>query len=90
MGRINVGHGSVTTLLLSLILFLVPMTPCDTIYLVLAESQLIGGHTEYLVLCGLDVPSLRLLWGAIWNRQLYILCRYYKSCILFKFSIFFK
>ena len=27
-------------------------------YVILAESQLIGGHTEYYVLCGLGVPSL--------------------------------
>ena len=54
----------------------------------LAESQLIGGHTEYYVLCGLGVPLLRSLWGAVWNRQLYILRMYCKGCISFKFSIF--
>ena len=40
-------------------------------------------HTEYLVFCGLGVPSLRLLWGAVRNRQWYILCAYCKSCIFF-------
>ena len=56
----------------------------------LAESQLIGGHTEYYVLCEPGVPSLRSLWGAIRNRQLYILHMYCKGCISFKFSIFFE
>ena len=56
----------------------------------LAESQLIGGHAEYYVLCGPGVPSLRSLWGAIRNRQLYILRMYCKGCISFNFSIFFK
>ena len=55
----------------------------------LAESQLIGGRTEYYVLCGPGVPSLRLLWGAIRNRQLYILHIYCKGWISFNFSIFF-
>ena len=54
---------------------------------ILAESQPIGGHTEYLVLCGLGVPSLRSLWGVVWNRQLYILRTCCKSCIFL--SIFF-
>ena len=43
----DVGRGSVTTLFLGLILFLVPMTPHDRYYVILAETQLIGGHTEY-------------------------------------------
>ena len=30
-GGTNIGHGPVTTLFLGLILFLVPMTPCDAI-----------------------------------------------------------
>ena len=55
----------------------------------LAESQLIGGHAEYYVLCGLGVPSLRSLWGAVRNRQLYILRMYCKGWISFNFSIFF-
>ena len=55
----------------------------------LAESQLIGRHAEYYVLCGPGVPSLRSLWGAIRNRQLYILRMYCKGCISFNFSIFF-
>ena len=42
--------------------------------MMLAKSQLFGGHKEYLVLCGFGIPSLRLLWGAVRNRQ----C---KSCI---------
>ena len=74
------------TLFLSLILCLVPMTPCETI--LLAESQLIGGHAEYYALFGLGVPSLRSLWGAVRNRQLYILRMYCKNCISFNFSIF--
>ena len=37
--------------------------------------------------CGLSVPSLR--WGAVRNRQLYILRMYCKSCISFNFSFFF-
>ena len=39
--------------------------------------------------CGLGVPSLRSLWGAVRNRQLYILLMYCKSCISFNFSIVF-
>ena len=38
---------------------------------------------------GLGVPSLRLLWGALQNRQLYILHMDCKSCISLSFSIFF-
>ena len=45
----------------------------------LAESQLVGGHTEHLVLCGLGVASLRSLSGAIRNRQLYIIRTYCTS-----------
>ena len=71
-GGTNVGHSPVKTLFLSLILFLVPITPRDATFL-LAKSQLIGGHTEYLVLCGIGFPSLILLRGAVRNRQLYIL-----------------
>ena len=41
------------------------------------------------MLCGLGVPSLRSLWGAVWNRRLYILRMYCKGCISFNFSIFF-
>ena len=41
------------------------------------------------MLCGLGVPSLRSLWGAVRNRQLYILRMYCKGCISFSFSIFF-
>ena len=48
-----------------------------------------GGHAEYYVLCGLGVPSLRSLWGAVRNRQLYILRMYCKGCMSFNFSIFF-
>ena len=59
-------------------------------YVKLTESQLIGGHTEYYVHCGLNVPSLRSLWGAVRNRQLYILRMYCKSCISFNFSIFLR
>ena len=44
---------------------------------------------EYYVLCGPGVPSLRSLWGAIRNRQLYMLRMYCKGCISFNFSIFF-
>ena len=58
-------------------------------YVILAESQLIGGHAEYYVLCGPGVPLLRSLWGAIRNRQLYTLRMYCKGCISFNFSIFF-
>ena len=38
---------------------------------------------------GPGVPSLRSLWGAIRNRQLYILCMYCKGCVSFNFPIFF-
>ena len=41
------------------------------------------------MLCGPGVPSLRSLWGAIRNRQLYILRMYCKGWISFNFSIFF-
>ena len=41
------------------------------------------------MLCGLRVPSLRSLWGAVRNRRLYILRMYCKGCISFNFSIFF-
>ena len=41
------------------------------------------------MLCGLGVPSLRSLWGAVRNHQLYILRMYCKGCISFNFSIFF-
>ena len=43
---------------------------------------------EYYVLCGLGVPSLRSLSGAVQNRQLYILRMYCKSCISFNFQFF--
>ena len=55
---------------------------------ILAVSELIGGHTEYVVHAALGVPSLRSLWGAVRNRQLYILLMYSKSCNSFNFSIF--
>ena len=58
-------------------------------YVILAESQLIGGPAEYYVPYGLGFPSLRSLWGAVQNRQLYILRMYCKGCIPFSFSIFF-
>ena len=58
-------------------------------YVLLAESQLIGGHTQYYVLCGLGVPSLRSLWGVVRNRQLYVLRMYRKNCISFNFSFLF-
>ena len=45
--------------------------------------------TEYLVLFGLSVPLLRSLWGAVRNRQLYILRMYSKNCIFPQFSFFF-
>ena len=54
----------------------------------MAESQLIGGHAEYYVFCGLGVPSLRSLWGDLRNGQLYILRIYCKGCISLNFSIF--
>ena len=57
-------------------------------YVTLAASQLIGGHAEYYVLCELGVPSLRSIWGAVRNRQLYILRMYCKGWISFNFSIF--
>ena len=41
------------------------------------------------MLCGLGVPSLRSLWGAVRNRQLYTLRMYCKGWISFNFSIFF-
>ena len=41
------------------------------------------------MLCGLGIPLLRSLWGAVRNRQLYILSMYCKSCISFNFSILF-
>ena len=41
------------------------------------------------MLCGLGVPLLRSLWGAVQNRQLYILRMYCKGWISFDFSIFF-
>ena len=41
------------------------------------------------MLCGLGVPSLRSLWGAVRNQQLYILRMYCKGSISFNFSIFF-
>ena len=37
------------------------------------ELQLMGDHIEYFVPFGLGIPSLRLLWGALQNRQLYTL-----------------
>ena len=40
------------------------------------------------MLCGFGVPSLRSLWGAVRNRQLYILHMYCKSCISFNFFNF--
>ena len=39
------------------------------------------------MLCGLGVPALRSLWGAVQNRYLYILRMYCKSCISFNFLI---
>ena len=42
------------------------------------------------MLGGLGVPSLRSLWGAVRNQQLYILRMYCKGCISFNFSFFFK
>ena len=36
------------------------------------------------MLCGLGVPSLTSLWGAVRNRQLFILRTYCKSCISFR------
>ena len=41
------------------------------------------------MLCGLGVPSLRSLWGAVRNRRLYILRMYCRGCISFNFSVFF-
>ena len=38
--------------------------------------------------CGLGILSLRLLWGAVRNWQLYILRMYCKGCISFNFSFF--
>ena len=38
------------------------------------------------MLCGLGVPSLRSLWGAVLNRQLYILRMCCKRCNSFNFS----
>ena len=59
-GTLDVGHGPARTFFfLSLILCLVPMTPCETM---LAKCQRVGGHAEYYALCGLGVPSLRSLW----------------------------
>ena len=44
------------------------------------------------MLCGLGVPSLRLLWGAVQNRQLYIVRMYCKTFIFFPsiFQFFFN
>ena len=42
------------------------------------------------MLCGLGVPSLWSLWGAVRNRQLYMVRMYCKSCKFFlNISIFF-
>ena len=49
-----VGHTPLGTLFLMLILFLVPSH-----YVILAGTQFIGGHTQYFVVCGLGVPSVR-------------------------------
>ena len=65
------------------LLFLPSCQPRGMAFKVL--SQLIGDHTEYLLLCGLGVPSVRSLWGAVRNPQLYILRTYCKSCISFNF-----
>ena len=53
------------------------------------DQLFIDDMCKYYVLCGLGVPSLRSLWGAVRNRQLYILRMYCKGCISFNFSIFF-
>ena len=58
-------------------------------YVILAESQLVGGHTEYYVLCGLGVPSLRSLWGAVRNRQLQYIAHVLPKLHFFQFFNFF-
>ena len=77
-GTLHVGRGPVRTLFLCLILSLVPMTPCDP-----------TNWWRRRVLCALWTrrPSLTSLWGAVRNRQLYILRMYCKGCISFNFSI---
>ena len=58
---------------MSLIVFLVPRPIYMMSYcVILAESQPIGDHTKYSVICGPAVPSSRLLWGAERNCQVYI------------------
>ena len=84
-GGTSVGHGPVRTLFLGLILCLVQMTPCETMLYWPSPNC----RTERYALCGLGVPSLRSLWGAVRNGQLYILRMYCKSCIYFNFSNFF-
>ena len=69
----DVGNGPTKTRFLSLILFLVPSPNYIILYCaILSMSPLISDHTEYLVLCGFGVPSLRPLWGVVRNRQVYI------------------
>ena len=41
-------------------------------YCYIGRVSLIGGHTECFVFCGLGIPSLRSLWGAVRNWQVYI------------------
>ena len=55
--------------------------PLDLHILVLAESQLIGGHTSYFVLCGLGVSTLGSPWAAARNQRWYIFCAHCKSGI---------
>ena len=41
--------------------FLIPLQT----YCHIGPVLLIGGHTKYFVLCGLGIPSIRSLWGAV-------------------------
>ena len=69
LGDVNVGHSLIGTLFLSLIFFSSAKSPLHYVtllhYVKLAESHVIGCHPGYLVLCGLGVPPLRSLWGAV-------------------------
>ena len=66
LGGTNVGHGPVRTLFLGLILYLVPMTPCDTIF----YCMLYWPHPSALVAYGGGTnvghgPVRTLFWGLI-------------------------
>ena len=74
---------------MSIILFLVPVTPCDTT-VILAESQRIGGHGEYLMLCGLCVPSLGRYGVPYKPAIVHIAYVLHKLHFFFNFPFFFR